>query len=79
MKQTTVIDFFGVIRVVGYAVALLGAAVLAVMWLAGYFLPILRFGATSMAGPIFLGLLVAWIGGLSRILVRRMRFESVQA
>ena len=79
MKQSAVIDFLGVIRAVGYAVALLAAAVFAVSWLGGYFLPILRFGATSMAGPVFLGLLVAWIGGLSRVLVRRMRFESAQA
>ena len=78
MKQTTVIDFFGIIRVVGYALALLAVAVFGVLWLGGYFLPGLRFAAPSMAGPIFTGLLVAWIAGLSRVLVRRMRFESPQ-
>lgn len=79
MKQASVIDFFGVIRVVGYAVALLAAAVCGVMWLGSYLQPVFRIAASSMIGPIFLGLLVAWIAGLSRVLVRRMRFESVQA
>lgn len=79
MKRATVIDFFGVIRVAGYALALLAVAVFGVLWLGGYFLPILRFAAPSMAGPVIAGLLVAWIAGLSRVLVRRMRFESPQA
>ncbi len=78
MQRTTVIDFFGVMRVVGYALALLAAGVFGVMWLGGYFLPLLRFGSTALAGPILMGLLVAWIAGLSRVLVRRMRFESPQ-
>lgn len=78
MQRTTVIDFFGVIRIVGYALALLAAAVFGVLWVAGYLTPLFRFAATSMAGPIVMGLLVAWIAGLSRALVRRMRFESPQ-
>lgn len=79
MQRTKVIDFFGILRIGGYAAALLAAAIFLAMWLAGHFMPLLHFTAMSMAGPMAMGLLVAWFAGLSRVFVRRMRFESPQA
>lgn len=78
MKRTSVLDFLGVARILGYSTALVGAAIATVLYLLGTQLGLTRFIASAFAGPILLGLLVAWITGLSRVLVRRMHFASPQ-
>jgi len=78
MKKASAVDFFGVVRIVGYALALVAAMITALLFLAGMQWPVVRILAQGTVGPILAGLLLAWIAGLARVLVRRMRFESPQ-
>jgi hypothetical protein len=79
MRRSSVVDFLGIVRVVGYAIALVAAMAAGVFWLAGIWLPAIRMiVAPGFALWILSGLLIAWTAGLSRILVRRMRFQSPQ-
>ncbi len=78
MKRTSVLDLLGVIRIVGYSLALVAALIAVALYFAGLRLPLVGIFATPFVGSIILGLLVAWITGLSRVLVRRMHFASPQ-
>lgn len=79
MKRTSVLDFLGVARVAGYALALVAMLIALALFLLSHAWPLLRFGVIpAMAGPILAGLVVAWVAGLSRVLVRRMHFASLQ-
>ncbi len=78
MKRTSVLDFLGVARILGYSLALVAAAVAVALYLLGFRLPVLRVFAPELAGPILLGLAVAWVAGLSRVFARRMRFATPQ-
>jgi hypothetical protein len=78
MKRTSVLDFLGVVRVVGYSLALVAALIVVVLYLVGLRLPLVSVFAAPFVGSIVLGLLVAWIAGLSRVFVRRMHFASPQ-
>ncbi|MEG3191176.1 hypothetical protein [Lysobacter sp. D1-1-M9] len=78
MKKTSVIDLLGVLRTVGYAIALLAAAVAVGVWLLGMQWPVARLFAAALAPWVLSGLMLAWVGGVSRWFVRRMSFESPQ-
>jgi len=78
MKRTSVLDFLGVVRIVGYALALVAALVIAALYLLGTLLPVVRFLATPFTGLVMTGLIIAWVAGLSRVFTRRMRFAGPQ-
>ncbi|MBW3550116.1 MAG: hypothetical protein KY442_04595 [Proteobacteria bacterium] len=78
MKKTSVIDLLGVLRTVGYASALLAAAVAIGVWLLGMQWPVARLFATALTPWILSGLMLAWVCGVSRWFVRRMNFVSPQ-
>ena len=77
MERHHVVNLLGVTRCVGYALALVAAAVaIALLVLAPFIgLPHHVFAAPLML-TVLAGLMVAWMGGLSRLLVRRMTFET---
>ncbi|OHE83357.1 MAG: hypothetical protein A2579_00495 [Lysobacterales bacterium RIFOXYD1_FULL_69_11] len=77
MKQHDVINFLGVSRCVGYAAALIAAALtLGLLLLA----PVLGLPrdvlVPSLVQVVMGGLALAWIAALTRWLVRRMTFET---
>ena len=78
MKRTSVLDFLGVVRVVGYSMALVAALIVAALYLIGLQLQVGRLMAAPFTGLIMMGLLVAWVAGLSRVFVRRMHFAGPQ-
>src|SRR3546814_12574553 len=78
MKRTSVLDFLGVVRIVGYSLAIVPALIAVVLYLIGYWWPLAGFIVGPFLGPVIAGLLVAWIAWLSRMLVRRMHFASPQ-
>lgn len=78
MKRTSVLDFLGVVRIVGYSLALVAALAIGALYLLGTQLPALRFLAAPFTGMVVAGLLVAWVAGLSRVLTRRMHFAGAQ-
>lgn len=78
MKRTSVLDFLGVVRIVGYSLALVAVLVMVALYLIGNWWPRAGFFMAPFLGPVIAGLLLAWIAGLSRVFVRRMRFTSPQ-
>lgn len=79
MKRTSVLDFLGVVRVAGYALALVMVLIALAVYLLTWAVPALRlFALPVLVGPILFGLVIAWVAGLSRVLVRRMHFASPQ-
>ena len=78
MKRSSVLDFLGVVRIVGYALALVAALVIAALYLLGTQLPAVRFLAAPFTGLVVTGLIIAWVAGLSRVFTRRMRFAGSQ-
>ena len=78
MNRMSVLDFFGVVRIVGYAFAVLMALIAVVTFVLGQTVPLLQLPAAPTAPFILCGLVVAWTAGLSRVFVRRMRFYSSQ-
>ncbi|HEY9541625.1 MAG TPA: hypothetical protein VIR05_08320 [Luteimonas sp.] len=78
MKRTSVLDFLGVVRIVGYSLAIVPALIAVVLYLIGHWWPLAGFIVAPFLGPVIAGLLVAWIAWLSRMLVRRMHFASPQ-
>src|SRR3546814_11634709 len=76
MKRTSVLDFLGVVRIVGYSLAIVPALIAVVLYLIGHWWPLAGFIVAPFLGPVIAGLLVAWIAWLSRMLVRRMHFAS---
>src|SRR3546814_12131722 len=76
MKRTSVLDFLGVVRIVGYSLAIVPALIAVVLYLIGHWWPLAGFIVAPFLGPVIAGLLVAWIAWLSRMLVRRMPFAS---
>ena len=78
MKQASVIDFPGVARIIGYSLATVALLVAVALFLLGLMLPAVGFFVGKLAVPLAGGLALAWIAGLSRILVRRMHFVSQQ-
>src|SRR3546814_20018049 len=78
MKRTSVLDFLGVVRIVGYSLAIVPALIAVVLYLIGHWWPLAGFIVAPFLGPVIAGLLVAWIAWLSRMLVRRMHFHSPQ-
>src|SRR3546814_1019631 len=76
MKRTSVLDFLGVVRIVGYSLAIVPALIAVVLYLIGHWWPLAGFIVAPFLGPVIAGLLVAWIAWLSRMLVRRMRSEE---
>src|SRR3546814_18727626 len=79
MKRTSVLDFLGVVRIVGYSLAIVPALIAVVLYLLGHWWPLAGFIVAPFLGPVIAGLLVAWIAWLSRMLVRRMHFASPNA
>ena len=77
MKQHDVINFLGVTQRVGYALALVSAAIV----LAGFLLTFVttKVSTVVVTAPLVVlvaaGLLLAWVSTASRALVRRMQFE----
>src|SRR3546814_20515414 len=78
MKRTSVLDFLGVVRIVGYSLAIVPALIAVVLYLIGHWWPLAGFIVGPFLGPVIAGLLVAWIAWLSRMLVPRMHFASPQ-
>src|SRR3546814_19892087 len=78
MKRTSVLDFLGVVRIVGYSLAIVPALIAVVLYLIGYWWPLAGFIVGPFLGPVIAGLPVAWIAWLSRMLVRRMHFARPQ-
>jgi len=78
MKRTSVLDFLGVARILGYSLAVVTGAIVVLLYLSEPLLGLSRLFLSTLAGPILVGLLVAWITSLSRVLVRRMHFASPQ-
>lgn len=78
MKRTSVLDFLGVVRIVGYLLAIVPALIAVVLYLIGHWWPLTGFLVAPFIGPVIVGLLLAWITGLSRVFVRRMHFASPQ-
>lgn len=78
MKRTSVLDFLGVMRIVGYSLALVAALIVVALYLAGLQMQVSRVLAAPFTGLVAMGLLVAWVAALSRLFVRRMRFASPQ-
>src|SRR3546814_20856748 len=74
MKRTSVLDFLGVVRIVGYSLAIVPALIAVVLYLIGHWWPLAGFIVAPFLGPVLAGLLVAWIAWLSRLLVRPMHF-----
>ncbi|GAA3917863.1 hypothetical protein [Luteimonas lutimaris] len=78
MKRTSVLDFLGVARILGYSLAVVVGAIVVLLYLSEPLLGMSRPFVSTLAGPILLGLVVAWVTSLARVLVRRMRFASPQ-
>lgn len=79
MKRTSVLDFLGVVRIVGYSLALVAVLVIVALFLLSFLQSRLAWVfATPFTVMALSGLLVAWVAGLSRVFVRRMRFTSPQ-
>src|SRR3546814_19095409 len=79
MKRTSVLDFLGVVRIVGYSLAIVPALIAVVLYLIGHWLPLAASIVAPFLGPVIAGLLVAWIAWLSRMHVRRMHFPRPTA
>src|SRR3546814_16480192 len=79
MKRTSVLDFLGVVRIVGYSLAIVPALIAVVLYLIGHWWPLAGFIVAPFLGPVIAGLLVAGIAWLSRMLVRRLHFASPTA
>src|SRR3546814_3188009 len=67
MKRTSVLDFLGVVRIVGYSLAIVPALIAVVLYLIGHWWPLAGFIVAPFLGPVIAGLLVAWIAWLSRM------------
>lgn len=78
MKQHDVLNLLGVMQRVGYAMALVSAAIV----VAGFLLTLVTTQVSTVALSVPLvvlvaaGLLLAWVCAASRTLVRRMHFET---
>jgi len=78
MKRTSVLDFLGVARILGYSLALVSGAIAVLLYLSEPLLGLSRLFLPTLTRPIMVGLVVAWVTSLARVLVRRMHFASPQ-
>ena len=80
MKQHDVLNLLGVVQRVGYAMALVSAAIV----VAGFLLTLVTTQVSTVALSVPLvvlvaaGLVLAWVCAASRALVRRMHFETAR-
>src|SRR5690606_31196690 len=78
VKRTSALDLLGATRPLGYSLAVVVGAIVVLLYLSEPLLGMSRPFVSTLAGPILLGLVVAWVTSLARVLVRRMRFASPQ-
>jgi len=79
MKRTSVLDLLGVVRIVGYSLALVAVLALVALYLLSFLQSRLAWAfATPFTAMVLCGLLIAWVAALSRVFVRRMHFAGLQ-